>query len=837
MAVGDLVLLAAARDKNNGNNTGVGADGSAWATPVSVAHITTLARRREPADGDYVVAAAPNIQQYVSVGLAVRDAGEIQAATASASDSINDRTIAVPSLDVEAAGSLLVAFVYFARTGGVTAVAGPAGWTHLVSISRWFPHLSVLVCPSAPAGPTGAMTFTIAGATQPPEEAVVLAVAPVAEEVITEPGPVDLELVAGPASLAVPVRFAPAPCMVVVDLGDGSLDVDSPMPVWPPSPLPLPLGLGVAALARDVHLPGPLDLPLALGTSVLLLVDPPRPVRWPIATPPAWVAVPTVPDVEDWDAPVPDDDSRVRRVQWAVASIRERRWLGELLEARTEGRRSLNLDGGGEVQISVPTTDRSALATLLGDIASWGEVVTGRATLLDRSIHPVIDGRVGPGYVLRGEARISQGRVVLSGQAPSRLWADRIVGTAERVDLLGGRGMFRGHGSPASLGIQVVGDVEVRWATPGARADRALEIRGDSLTGHVAITTGHSAGDGLTGDRITVRSGAFLRIPDDAVEDTTVMLTEVYEGGERVSPGPGAPNLYAVQIAEDDATGAWTREPLTSAALLPLAPYTAQVVTRIYPASTESWTGISDLTVFRRDTFSTGVERDLVTHQALLIREGQTGRRKSSWSMPFLIGDHVGVSELGVWRHEDETPLTEALAAVSSRDDGPDLPWVDAQWRARCSARRGRVRTDIVIGPDDILGDDGWVHDPGSQVSELRAVTDRGNAYWRVASTARDTSRTDGHVIERQVRAPNDLDLRQLDSYTAARLAERAQPQETATIAVRGHLGRRLEVGDTVRVVQLDGFWRLDRMVRIVDWSIDDEADVVWLDVGTDEAA
>ena len=141
-----------------------------------------------------------------------------------------------------------------------------------------------------------------------------------------------------------------------------------------------------------------------------------------------------------------------------------------------------------------------------------------------------------------------------------------------------------------------------------------------------------------------------------------------------------------------------------------------------------------------------------------------------------------GVAEIGVWRHDDEQPLTEAIAAIVGREDGPDAPWVSPDWRVNLTARRGSDRDDMTLSLDQVVAWEGFKHDPGSMASSLRGQTDRGEEYWRVVSVATDTTRTHGHVIERSVRAPNLMHLLSLDKWTSLELQRVAQPQETARL-------------------------------------------------------
>lgn len=548
---------------------------------------------------------------------------------------------------------------------------------------------------------------------------------------------------------------------------------------------------------------------------------------------PSW---PTEPPVIDWDAPDPFDPTDVRHVQVAVASIRSFRWRGELLQARIVGARTIGLEGS-TVTIEVPTSDPTILATLVSDVEDWGALTTGLLDLVDLAFFPVVAGQVCPPYVARGEARVRDGMITIPCQDATRLFSDRIMGEGQRHDLLEGRGHFPGISPIAQLGITWSGSSsDIEWTSPGVRGGRALRIRGSRLAGdQLRIASSLTESSTVTGQRITVRSSAFFQVPDESIDRTDLMATHVFVGSTRVSPALGAPDPYVAQVTEDTARGEWGRDPETSAGLLPVPPYTAQVVTVIYPQHDTEWTYVSDIEQFRRDTFSSGVDRDLVEHLHLLIREAQTGRGKSSWSLPTVVGDLSGVSELLVVRAEDESPLVEEIARVTERDDGPDPPYVDGSWRVVCTHRRGRVRADVTLSEVDVVSPEGWTHDPGSMASEVRGLTDRGEAYWRVSEVATDTSRTHGHVIERQARAPNDLPLLALSEWTAARLAEVAQPQETTRFVVRGDLARRLEVGDTVRVVLVDGFVRLDRQMRIVQQAWDDASDLCALDLGVDE--
>lgn len=573
------------------------------------------------------------------------------------------------------------------------------------------------------------------------------------------------------------------------------------------------------------------------------------PYEWPcvnltVTAPGALPSWPYNPPVIDWEAPIPDDDTEITRVQVAVSTIRDFRWLGEILTADV-AQWSDSLEGTGTVSIKFPTSDPSAIPTLLGEWETWGDLFTGRPKLIDRAVHIVVDGKVDGSYVLRSDAKIADGTVTLSGQEAPRLFADRIIGTGRRYDNLGGRGHFPAGYTASQLGINFTLDgPNWGWVEPGVRGGRSLRIKGDPARNRFTIGA-YKKVTRTESFRVLIRASAYVQVPKRTLDDTSLISVAIYtaDGTRRIWPSPGQPNPYAANTEEDMPRGEWGRSPITAAGMLPDAPYEVLVIATFTPAIVEegiesfggAWTYFDEIELFVQDTVSTGEDPvDLVDQQATLIRYSQDGLDKSSWSLPVVRGASVGVEETGNWRHEDEQPLPDALSAITSRDDGPDPAWVDNQWRCHVGARRGTVRDDLTLGPDLIVSVDGWSHDAGAMVSSMRGVTDRGEAYWRVESVVTDTTHTEGHVIERQARAPNDIELLALDEWTRAQLAQVSQPQETTRVLVPWWLGVRIGAGDSFRVVWPDGYWRLDGRMRVSQRTKLPGQRLVALDLGAD---
>lgn len=560
---------------------------------------------------------------------------------------------------------------------------------------------------------------------------------------------------------------------------------------------------------------------------------------------PVDVAAEAPPWLPSWPTSTAPDLTDTSRVQLAVASIREFEWLGELVEASVESW-SESLDGpggagGGDIRFSVPTDDVSALGTLLVDEADWGAFgPTGEPRLVDRAVFPVVDGQVVAAYVLRSDTRVdtAKGIVSFSGQAPGRLFADRIVGTANRLDMIDGRGHFPGSGTYGSLGWGWSGSSgDIQWADP-VRDGRALEVRGDPLTNHLTMLQLVTPRAGET-QFVQVFASAFFMLPLDAVDGTEIMSMTVHDADTlaRIWPPVGAENEGAVLVTEDMPRGVWLRSPLTAWALTPLPPYRVFVQIAIKPAWETGWTRVDEVTMFRRDTLGTGAVEDLTHHVWLLVWDAQNGRDKASWSLPIVEHDPTGIEEIGHWRHDANQPLQDAIATLTGRRDGPDPPWVGADWTVHVSARRGEVRDDLVLGPDMVVDAPGWTHDAGTQASSVRAETDRGEDWWRVTSVQTDTTLTDGHVIERQLRAPNELSLLAVDQWAGAELEQVSQPQHTRRVLVDWDLGASIAVGDSFRVVDVAGVWRLNEWMRVSQRTFLPGQRLVALDLGSDVAA
>jgi hypothetical protein len=570
--------------------------------------------------------------------------------------------------------------------------------------------------------------------------------------------------------------------------------------------------------------------------------DAPDPQEWD----PSEILFEAPPWVPGWPITVAPDASASSRVQLAVSTIREFAWLGELIGADVESW-SESLDGyggcgGGEVRFSTPTTDESALDTLLVDEEDWGAFgPTGEPRLIDRAVHVVVDGQVTAPYVLRSEAQIDaqRGLVTFTGQAPGRLVADRVIGTGAPADLLEGRGFFPGSGSLASLGWTWEGDPgDIRWTT-GVRSGRAVEIRGDPLTSRLTIRKVVTPGQGET-QHVQIFTGAQFRLPNldpNVANNSTLVSVSVHHSSDlsRFWPPPGQGNEGDSDLSEDMPRGVWLDSPLVAWAVTPLPPYSVIVEASFYPVtSATEWTAIDEVTMFRRDTLGLGAPRDLCRHVSLLLEDAQHGPGKTSFSLPVVITSETGTVENGHWRRDSMQPHQDAIAALTSRRDGPDPPWVRPDWRFEVAARRGAVRDDLVLGPDDIVGAPSWSHDAGSQASRAIVETDRGWDWLRVSSVQTDTTLTDGHVIERVQRAPGGITLKAVDEWAKAELASVSQPQNTMRVLVAWELGASISVGDSFRVANVSGFWRMHDWMRCWQRTFLPRQRLVALDLGSD---
>jgi hypothetical protein len=562
----------------------------------------------------------------------------------------------------------------------------------------------------------------------------------------------------------------------------------------------------------------------------------------PVTAPPDYpvVAVVSEPFIP---SPVPVDDDVTgdgpSRYQLLVGEINGPD-CGELLSAVIESY-STTIDEDGQIQFSAATTDPSIITTLGNAPRVWnGKGLVDLDGLVNLRVHPVRDGKVGPAYILRSEASVSKGRVSLTGQQMGHVFGDRFVGTARRHDYFNGRGFFR-TGTQEQLGVTVVGPhpelIDVDLLPAGPDGQRCLRVRGNPSNGYVQITTVVASTSTTGTQRVTVRVGGFVKLPSDAVDDVTVLSVTTKRVGDslRYWPPYGPGDELAANTTADMGRNQWLDDPLSAGGLLPAPPYTVYVSANFYPQSESGWTYLYGLTAYKRDSLGTGAPKDLVYHLRTLIDDAQHGTDKSSWGLTPVVGALTGTSELGVWRDEEDRPLTDALDALTGRDDGPEWPWIEPDLTVHCAARRGADRDDIEIGPDDILNPEGWSTDPGSQASEVRAVTDRGTDYWREEEVARNTTKTNGQVIERSVRAPNGMGLQALQRWTDGVLARVGQPQETCRPLVRGSLGHRVNVGDRFPVTQIDGHLAQHRVMRCSAKTVIPAGDLVWLDMGADD--
>lgn len=551
---------------------------------------------------------------------------------------------------------------------------------------------------------------------------------------------------------------------------------------------------------------------------------------------------------EDWFPPSYTDESGVHRIQVSVEQIRPPAHLGELVHARVHDDQGSNISGRDRCVISAPVNDPS-LSLLCTDVETWGDRTSGRLSVLNRRFRTIEDGKVTGNYAPREPVTLGD-TLTFNCDGLMADFEPSTIGDGGSTDLLDGAGHFPGEGTYGSLGWVWTGDPGDIEFVEGVRAGtRGLRIRGDIVDGDVLYITKIVRVDETTGYNNLVRSRAFMRVapgskPGRLMASIEVSRSATLDGTAFATywPEAGDGNDAAALSDEDTPSDDWSMNPVTAVGVLPAGPYKIKIKAQWFPQSQTAWTWISEAELIQRDNLSSAGEVDLTVHQKIVVEDAQDETKgKTSLGIPVALGSPCGIEEkLTLWR-EDNTPRMSVLDGIAGRYGGPDPVWIDLLGRARCQARRGTVRDDLTVSVEhgNLVRVDNWQVNPGGQVSQVRGLMDVGSSYWREVSTATDTSETDGLIRERVTEVPEGLGLRQADEWVRGDLASRSQAQETGTLWVPITFGWTVSVGDTFRVVWVQGGRpfgvRMDRTVRVTDRAFHPSLRLCALQVGTDD--
>ena len=433
----------------------------------------------------------------------------------------------------------------------------------------------------------------------------------------------------------------------------------------------------------------------------------------------------------------------------------------------------------------------------------------------------------GPFVFRNGPIDVADGRVNLSGPDLRAVFDDRPLGEIVTRDLLEGAGDFgrtplgeAPYGWVADAGIT---DVEV--VAGGVHGTKALRVKGIgwikspevSVPGHPEVGS-------------SIEGSVFGKFPASVAPGTPVVQTRV-----KVAGALTASNLDVTARkagARPDNGTRWSMDPISSGTTTPLTTSTCRAWMELYSGSATEWTYF-DLAVIGRGELTGYLEPvDLARYPVRIIRDAQFGPGGTTWGIVTQIMDLCGSEDQITWQHNEQPWVGSALDSVLSRDDGPELQLLPSGVVRVWGQRRGRVRGDVLLGPNVIVSPK-WAQDPGAEVDDFIMGTERGTGTSMVASKVSQPSTAYRHRIAAFERAPNGRPLNQVDRLAARRAELAARRQITATVRVPWYYGRKIGTGDTVPMVQADGLlgtW--SRPVRVLNRKMVPGAYAVDLTVG-----
>lgn len=424
------------------------------------------------------------------------------------------------------------------------------------------------------------------------------------------------------------------------------------------------------------------------------------------------------------------------------------------------------LDGVGELTFSAPVDDPClADAFGLGDAYADG---SQSVQLLGNEVEWWRDGAVrfcGP--VVAMEVDAAAGVAEFTAFDLGWYLSRRVMGPAQRRDLLGGLGSFERFGL---LGWESMGGVD-------ASLDTVDKVRGDAAAklvdgGAITRTVRYPATS--AGQDTTVRLTAMIK-PDAATpvgsQLASISATPVGES----EPWRPLPDNDVV-VGEDTNLGEWDRY----GAWCLLKPGVDNDVTVVLWAPTSAAIRFDDVRVLRNDTTgipstATEAERDLTRHAVALVNHVQGGYGKGQGHrLKTKVLSTSGTSEPMAVRHVEHSSVLDLLDALASRSDGLDW-WINPQTRTFCvAARRGEDKPGVPLSDRTVLAG-GWTQDDSDTATEIIVLGDEsGPERPEGAASAGDPLYVD-HVY----RAPTDTRLAALDPMAEGLLEQKSQPQVT----------------------------------------------------------
>ncbi len=423
-----------------------------------------------------------------------------------------------------------------------------------------------------------------------------------------------------------------------------------------------------------------------------------------------------------------------------------------------------------------------------------------------------VDGAAVWTGVFRQPLDIGGGYHAIPAVHPSALFAERILGRAEQVDLLGDRGSFE-YGSVGEMiadGWTFDPGVTPTLVADGVRGGKCLNLTGDGWAHSPRV-------DVMGGGQVsaTVQGATFGKWQTDPKAGEAVVITRTKVASTLAEWNPAHSLRNAGQRPDD--TSKWTDGPVTSGGILaPSAvPHKVWVDVRSRPGSNSRY----DLVTIRQGVLTgapPGTVRDLAWYVVRVFRDLHSLALGGSPTglNPKILNESGTTADGMNWGHAQRTPFRDILTVILDRDGGPECT-ITPGWNLYITDKLGDDRDDISLSMHDIIRA-GWADDPGAQVDDLVTDTGRGSGTSAVTVTKSQPFNPLRHRIVQIVTAPVERTLNQLDPWAQAFAEASARIQRTSTVPVAWHVAQQLNKGDTVHVTQHDGLAGMSQRMRVL---------------------
>ncbi|RTL08429.1 MAG: hypothetical protein EKK62_07675 [Acidimicrobiia bacterium] len=416
---------------------------------------------------------------------------------------------------------------------------------------------------------------------------------------------------------------------------------------------------------------------------------------------------------------------------------------------------------------------------------------------------------------------VGGGRVSLPAVGPQEQFAQRHLGRAEQLDLLGNKGSFEGYSSIAQMeadGWQFPEDVSAAIVTDGVRGTKALRLTGGAQGTGSWVRSPKVTVTGAEGYSRVVDGQVFGKWADIIPQGTVVARARV----QRVGASTPNDTRWADENAgtrPDDEAG-WTDDPVTFAARMEpdAVAHHAWIELRSF-AGQASYYDLAQLRLSVQTGYPRGTTRDLADYVVRVLRDlaakGPDG----------ILGGHPHglvariVSRTGVlvskrWAHAARTPVRDVLASILDADGGPECR-ITPGWNLLIHDRLGSDRDDIALTNRDVVAP-GWQEDPGAQIDDYLVDTGRGSGVNWLAAAYSVPERDDRFRQQAIVQGPTDRSLDEIASWARAHGRVAARRQVTCEVDVSWTLADQIVTGDSLWVALSDGDLVIDRRMRVL---------------------